>query len=180
MEVGPCHRVVSVNKKLHFTSSPSTDMQQRRHTTRGNPEINPFLGEREGRGVLEYQHFPQFFQATETVICPDRKGPKDTQFWQKSRARSVELPSEVYDVLFDRRCGQELKEGTDLSRSGIICESVTVHNSCCRSYAHEQSLLCLQLRADEAQWSIQWKMTLQPRLCVKTAGNSDKSYSIAL
>lgn len=47
MEVGPCHRVVSVNKKLHFTSSPSTDMQQRRHTTRGNPEINPFLGEGE-------------------------------------------------------------------------------------------------------------------------------------
>ena len=72
MEVGPCHRVVSVNKKLHFTSSPSTDMQQRRHTTRGNPEINPFLGEGERSGVLEYQHFPQFFQATETVICLDR------------------------------------------------------------------------------------------------------------
>ena len=46
MEVGPCHRVVSVNKKLHFTSSLSTDMQQRRHTTRGNPEINPIQGGR--------------------------------------------------------------------------------------------------------------------------------------
>ena len=31
----------------------------------------------------------------------------------------------------------------------------------------------LLLRADEAKGSIQWKMTLQPRLCVKTA---DKSY----
>lgn len=78
MEVGPCHRVVSVNKKLHFTSSLSTDMQQRRHTTRGNPEINPFKGEGEGSGVLEYQQMPRFFQATETVICPDREGPKDT------------------------------------------------------------------------------------------------------
>ena len=42
-------------------------------------------------------------------------------------------------------------------------------NSCYRSCAHGQSLLCLQLRADE-------KMTLYPRLCVKTANNSDKSY----
>jgi len=49
-------------------------------------------------------------------------------------------------------------------------------NSCYRSCAHGQSLLCLQLRADEAEGSIQWKMTLSPRLCVKTADNSDKSY----
>ena len=34
-----------------------------------------------------------------------------------------------------------------------------VDNSCYRSGAHEQSLLCLQLRADEAKGSIQWKMT---------------------
>ena len=33
-------------------------------------------------------------------------------------------------------------------------------NSCCRSCAHGESLLCLQLRADEAYGSIQWKMTL--------------------
>ena len=45
-----------------------------------------------------------------------------------------------------------------------------------RSCAHGQSPLCLQLRADEAKGSIQWKMTLKPRLCVKTAGNSNKSY----
>ena len=30
--------------------------------------------------------------------------------------------------------------------------------------------------SDEAKGSIQWKMTLQPRLYVKTADNSDKSY----
>ena len=42
-------------------------------------------------------------------------------------------------------------------------------NSCYRSCAHGQSLLCLQLRVDQ-------KMTLYPRLCVKTANNSDKSY----
>ena len=51
-----------------------------------------------------------------------------------------------------------------------------LNNSSYRSCAHGQSLLCLQLRADEANGSIQWKMTLQPRLCVKTADNSDKSY----
>ena len=50
------------------------------------------------------------------------------------------------------------------------------YKSCYRSCAHGQSLLCLQLRADEGKGSIQWKMTLQPRLCVKTADNSDKSY----
>ena len=33
-------------------------------------------------------------------------------------------------------------------------------NSCYRSCAHGQSLLCLQLHADEAEGSIQWKMTL--------------------
>ena len=49
-------------------------------------------------------------------------------------------------------------------------------NSCYRSCAHGQSLLCLQLRVDEAYRSIQWKMTLWPRLCVKTADNYDKSY----
>ena len=50
-------------------------------------------------------------------------------------------------------------------------------NSCYRSCAHGQSLLCLQLRrADEAKGSIQWKMTLYPRLCVKTADKSDKRY----
>ena len=49
-------------------------------------------------------------------------------------------------------------------------------NSCYRSCAYGQSLVCLQLRADEAKGSIQWKMTLYPRLCVKSADNSDKSY----
>ena len=49
-------------------------------------------------------------------------------------------------------------------------------NSCYRSCGHGQSLLCLQLRADEAYGSVQWKMTLQPRFCVKTADNCDKSY----
>ena len=34
------------------------------------------------------------------------------------------------------------------------------YNSCYHSCAHGQSLLCLQLRADEAKGSIQWKMTL--------------------
>ena len=47
-------------------------------------------------------------------------------------------------------------------------------NSCYRSCAHGQSLLCLQLPADG---SIQWEMTLWPCLCVKTADNSKKSYS---
>ena len=32
--------------------------------------------------------------------------------------------------------------------------------SCYRSCAHGQGLLCLQLRADEAYGSIQWKTTL--------------------
>ena len=32
-------------------------------------------------------------------------------------------------------------------------------NSCYRSRAQGQDLLCLQLRADEAKGSIQWKMT---------------------
>ena len=49
-------------------------------------------------------------------------------------------------------------------------------NSCYRSCAHGESLLCLQLRVDEAYGSIQWKMTLKPRFCVKTADNCDKSY----
>lgn len=53
-------------------------------------------------------------------------------------------------------------------------------NSCYRSCTHGKSLLCLQLHADEAKGSIQWKMTLQPRLCVKTTDNSDKSYSRVL
>ena len=30
--------------------------------------------------------------------------------------------------------------------------------------------------SDEAKGSIQWKMTLEPRLYVKTADNSDKCY----
>ena len=51
-----------------------------------------------------------------------------------------------------------------------------VLNSCYRSCTHGQSLLCLQLLADEAKGSIQWKMTLEPRLCVETADNCDKSY----
>ena len=50
-------------------------------------------------------------------------------------------------------------------------------NSCYRSCAHGQSLLCLQLPADEAKGSIQCEMTLKPRLCVKIADNSNKSYS---
>ena len=48
--------------------------------------------------------------------------------------------------------------------------------TCYRSCAHGQGLLCFQLRADEFLGSIQWKMTLLPRLCVKTADNCDKSY----
>ena len=51
-----------------------------------------------------------------------------------------------------------------------------VLNSCYRSCAHGQGFLCLQLHADEAYGSIQWKMTLKPRLCVKTADNCDKSW----
>ena len=53
---------------------------------------------------------------------------------------------------------------------------VKYHNSCYRSCAHGQSLLCLQLREDEAYGSTQWKMTHLSRLCVKTADNCDKSY----
>ena len=42
-----------------------------------------------------------------------------------------------------------------------IFHSITKRsNSCYRSCAHGQSLLCLQLRADEAYGSVQWKMTL--------------------
>jgi len=53
---------------------------------------------------------------------------------------------------------------------------VKYHNSCYRSCAHRQSLLCLQLREVEAYGSTQWKMTHLSRLCVKTADNCDKSY----
>ena len=49
-------------------------------------------------------------------------------------------------------------------------------NSCYRSCAHRQSLLCLQLRADEANGLMKWKMTLKPCLCDKTTDNCDKSY----
>ena len=49
-------------------------------------------------------------------------------------------------------------------------------NSCYRSCAHGQSLLCLQLCADKAYGSIQWEMAPKSLLCVKTADNCDKSY----
>ena len=42
----------------------------------------------------------------------------------------------------------------------IIKVRIKTALSCYRSCAHGQSLLCLQLRADEAKGSIQWKMTL--------------------
>ena len=44
----------------------------------------------------------------------------------------------------------------------IVSERVQVNpdNSCYRSCAHGQSLLCLQPRTDEAKGSIQWKITL--------------------
>ncbi|XP_015759127.1 PREDICTED: syntaxin-binding protein 5-like [Acropora digitifera] len=42
-------------------------------------------------------------------------------------------------------------------------------NSCYRSCAHGQSLLCLQLCADKAYGSIQWEMTPKSLLCSKTA-----------
>ena len=41
---------------------------------------------------------------------------------------------------------------------GGMEEDWTWKNSCYRSCAHGQGLLCLQLRADEAYGSIQWKM----------------------
>ena len=70
--------------------------------------------------------------------------------------------------------------GKKLTIKFLNCQTRTVNsifvNSCYRSCAHGQSLLCLQLRADEAYGSVQWKMTLQPRFCVKTADNCDKSY----
>ena len=47
-----------------------------------------------------------------------------------------------------------------LFNGGIVAEWLGRWNSCYRSCAHGQSLLCLQLRADEANGSIQWKMTL--------------------
>ena len=59
----------------------------------------------------------------------------------------------------------------------LVCDTL-LSNSCYRSCAHGQKLLCLKLRADEAYGSIQWKMTLYPRLCVKTADNSYKSYFV--
>ena len=49
-------------------------------------------------------------------------------------------------------------------------------NSCYRSCAHGQSLLCLQLRADEAKGSIQWKMTLQPCSCCTTVRKQPTGY----
>ena len=49
-------------------------------------------------------------------------------------------------------------------------------NSGYRSCAHGQSLLCLQLCADNAYGSIQWETTPNSLLCVKTADNCDKSY----
>ena len=58
--------------------------------------------------------------------------------------------------------------------------SLGLLNSCYRSCAHGQGFLCLQLHADEAKGSIQWKMTLKPRLCVKTADNCDVSHCIKI
>ena len=58
----------------------------------------------------------------------------------------------------------------------LAAKTRTRLNSRYRSCARGQGLLCLKLRADEAYGSIQWKMTLKPRLCVKTADNCDKSY----
>ena len=43
--------------------------------------------------------------------------------------------------------------------------------------AGEALFFCLQLHADEANGSIQWKMTHQSRLYVKTADNCNNSYS---
>ena len=48
-------------------------------------------------------------------------------------------------------------------------------NSCHRSCAHRQGPLCLQLRADEAKGSIQWKMTL---FVYSFADTCDKSHSM--
>ena len=42
----------------------------------------------------------------------------------------------------------------------LNCKAKSLSNSCYRSCAHGQSLLCLQLRADEAYGSVQRKMTL--------------------
>ena len=43
----------------------------------------------------------------------------------------------------------------------------SARNSCYRSCIHGQSLVCLQLHADEAYGSIQWKMTHWPRFVSK-------------
>ena len=50
-------------------------------------------------------------------------------------------------------------------------------NSCYYSWARTQNFFCLQLHANEAKGSIQWEITHYPRLCVKTAGNCNNSYS---
>ena len=79
MEVGSCHRVVSLNIR-NFTSRRLSPL------ICNNDDIllgvilkltstPPFQGGGgRGCGVFEYKQFPQFFQATETVTCPDRKG----------------------------------------------------------------------------------------------------------
>ena len=41
----------------------------------------------------------------------------------------------------------------------------------------QTNFFCLQLHATEAKGSIQWGMAPYPRLCVKTAGNCNNSYS---
>ena len=68
----------------------------------------------------------------------------------------------------------------DLQVIWSCCRSVNCTenhiNSCYYSWACRQSFLCLRLHSDEAYGSIQWKMTHKPRLHVKTADNSDKSY----
>ena len=49
-------------------------------------------------------------------------------------------------------------------------------NSCYYSWACRQSFFCLRLHSGEAYGSIQWKMTHEPRLHVKTSGNCNSSH----
>ena len=81
-----------------------------------------------------------------------------------------------------KRAGSSLRH---ISFAGVISVYMYLQtkafdsNSCYCSCAREQSLFCLQLHADEAYGSMQWKMTHYPRLFVKTADNCNNSYCVS-
>ena len=77
--------------------------------------------------------------------------------------------------------GKSLKLHMETESIGEFSLSLCVlpfmcQNSGYYSWACRQSFFSLQLHAHEANWLVPWKMTHQPRLCVKTSVNCDNNY----